>query len=192
MSYQFVGCSSSTQLSSNDLDTGTPYQFVAREQWGAKDVQPGGKNHTITHVTLHHGGEFFPEDKDVLNYLPTFQKWCIQDKHWIDIPYHFIIDAKGIVYEARPIEFAGDTNTSYNPAGHALICVLGNFEEQPVNRFQLQSTIMLMANLCNHYGVNADSIRSHKDYTETLCPGKNLYNYLQSGLIHSEVKKLLK
>ena len=103
-----------------------------------------------------------------------------------------MVDLKGTIHEARDINLPGDTNTDYDVRGHALICVLGNYENQVLSDRQLQSVIDLTAFLSSRYNVPVDSIKGHKDYTETLCPGKDLYKYLQDGTIVGRVKKKLK
>ena len=166
-------------------------QVVKREQW---NWQPGERTlpeHVISKITIHHGGEDFPSDKDPLKYMQTFQEWCRREKQWIDNPYHFMIDLKGIIYEARPINLPGDTNTGYDVNGHALICVMGNYENQILSQQQLNSLIDLTAFLAKRFDVSVESIKGHQDYTETLCPGMDLYRYLQDGTIITRVKEKL-
>jgi len=38
-----------------------------------------------------------------------------------------------------------------------------------------------MTYLAAKFHVPVSSIRGHRDYAKTLCPGKNLYRYLQDG-----------
>jgi len=47
-----------------------------------------------------------------------------KDRNWIDIPYHFLIDPNGNVYEGRNVFTVGETATEYDPTGHLLILVL--------------------------------------------------------------------
>jgi len=129
----------------------------------------------------------------VIKYLRNLQTWSRRDKHWIDIPYHYIIDLEGKVYEGRSIKYAGDTNTEYNPTGHALIEVVGNFEEVMPNDKQIDAVVNTMTWLAEKYNVPADSIRAHKDYSkQTVCPGKNLYKYIENGYFRNKVKENLK
>lgn len=183
------GCSASEQLSLRDYEN----SIVTAQQWGGTPaVDSLAKKHTISHITLHHQGEPFPKGKDPIQYLRNLQTWSRRDKHWIDIPYHYIIDLEGKVYEGRDIKYAGDTNTEYDPTGHALIEVVGNFEEVEPNQNQLDAVVKTMTWLAEKYNVPADSIRGHKDYSSiTVCPGKNLYRYLESGYFMEKVKQNL-
>lgn len=188
----FAGCSShQTTTEILRLDYPSALGVVLREQWGWHATERMLPNHSISKITLHHGGEDFAADKDVLEYLRRFQSWSRTEKKWVDIPYHFMIDLTGTIYEARPINIPGDTNTSYDPTGHALICVLGNYENQILSERQLNSLIHLSVFIANRFSVSADSIKGHKDYTETLCPGKDLYRYLEDGSIVRSVKEIL-
>jgi hypothetical protein len=184
------GCSSSKEFSFRDGESG----IISVAEWGGTPaVDSLARKQTITHITLHHQGEPFPKGKDPVQYLRNLQKWSRSEKHWIDIPYHYIIDLDGKVYEGRNINYAGDTNTEYDPTGHALIEVVGNFEEVEPNQKELDAVVNLMTWLALKYHVPVDSIRSHRDYSsQTVCPGKNLYRYVQNGYFKEEVGKNLK
>ena len=99
-----------------------------------------------------------------------------------------MIDLEGRVYEARNIDFAGDTNTEYDPSGHALIEVVGNFEEVEPNPRQLAAVVDVMAMLAKQYGVPVENIASHRDYSDkTVCPGENLYRYVKDDYFRHKV-----
>ncbi|MFN3695729.1 MAG: exo-beta-N-acetylmuramidase NamZ domain-containing protein, partial [Ignavibacterium sp.] len=88
------------------------------------------------------------------------------------------------MYETRPINYPGDTNTDYDVTGHTLICVVGNYEEQKINQSQLNALVNLISFLKDKYNVADKDIRGHKDYTnQTVCPGKDLYKYIEDGTI---------
>jgi hypothetical protein len=161
--------------------------------WGGTPADPAlVRKQTITHITLHHQGEPFPEGKDPVQYLRTLQAWSRSTKHWADIPYHYIIDLDGHIYAGRDINYAGDTNTEYDPMGHALIEVVGNFEEVEPNQKQLDAVVDLMAMLAAKYHVPVERIASHRDYSgQTVCPGKNLYRYVQEGYFREKVAQRL-
>ncbi|MCF7807413.1 MAG: N-acetylmuramoyl-L-alanine amidase [Candidatus Marinimicrobia bacterium] len=168
-------------------------EVVTRTDWGwvpAADSIPLLDTHEIEYVTIHHGGEDFPEDKDVIKYLIGLQSWSRSSKNWMDNPYHYMIDLKGNIYEARPIQYPGDTNTSYDPRGHALICVMGNYENQILSETQFEQLARLTAMLANKYNVPQEKIKSHKDYAETQCPGEDIYRYLEDGSFLERVSDL--
>ena len=167
---------------------------VAVADWGGTPPDPSkARRHTITHITLHHQGEPYQAGTDPRQYLRNLQSWSRNTKGWLDIPYHYIIDLEGKTYAGRDIAYAGDTNTEYDPSGHALIEVVGNFEEVEPNQAQLDAVVAVMAMLAKKYGVPVANIASHRDHSNnTVCPGANLYRYVQSGYFKEQVALLLK
>ncbi|MEA3287161.1 MAG: peptidoglycan recognition family protein [Candidatus Marinimicrobia bacterium] len=165
-------------------------EIMSRADWGWVPLTDSIPTHEIKYITIHHGGENFPEDKDVIAYLRGLQSWSRSEKHWIDNPYHYMIDLKGNIYETRPIKYPGDTNTSYDVRGHALICVMGNYEHQILSQTQFEQLAKLTAVLADKYEVAPDLIKTHKDYVETLCPGKDLYRYFEDGSFLERVAEI--
>lgn len=165
-------------------------QVVTRKAWDSKGFVDTLKYHQIIKITIHHGGVEYDSTKNSMDYIRHMQEWSRNEKGWIDTPYHFMIDFHGRIFETRPLQFPGDTNTDYDVRGHALICVIGNFEVQEVNRLQLKSLTNLTRFLKEKYNVALKDIKTHKDYTETKCPGKNLYNFFENGTIQKRIKNL--
>jgi hypothetical protein len=181
----FSGCA--TRPASNDP------VVVTVADWGGTPADPAkARRHTITHITLHHQGEPFKPGTDPRQYLRKLQTWSRNSKGWLDIPYHYIIDLEGRVYAGRDIAYAGDTNTEYDPSGHALIEVVGNFEEVEPNQAQLDAVVDVMTMLAKRYAVPVERIASHRDYSDkTVCPGAHLYHYVQSGYFKERVAQRL-
>jgi len=139
--------------------------------------------HRITSITLHHEGSakpLRPEDDPVAG-LRALQSWGERDRNWWDVPYHYLIDLDGHVYEGRDWHYMGETNTTYDPSGHLLISILGNYNLQEPTRAQLDAIANVMAWAVKKFDVPLDSIRGHYNYAETDCPGKNLRKYLEDG-----------
>jgi len=113
-------------------------------------------------------------------------------RNWSDIPYHFLIDFDGNIFEGRNVFTAGETATEYDPAGHLLITCFGNFEVQKVTDKQLEALINLTAYCCKKYQIEPSTIRAHRDFAKTLCPGEDLYRYIESGYLQTEVEKKIK
>lgn len=194
-----LACSLAALLFASGCTTFTPAPLASVEQkivtvaaWGGTPADPATvRTHKIDHITLHHQGEPFKAGTDPRAYLRNLQTWSRNTKKWADIPYHYIIDLDGHIYEGRNIAFAGDTNTQYDPKGHALIEVVGNFEEVQPNGKQLDAVVDLMALLAAKHKVPVDRIRGHKDYAHTACPGANLYRYLENGYFSKRVAERL-
>lgn len=139
--------------------------------------------HLVERLTIHHTGVALGADHEAPSRLRAHQAFHQADRGWPDLAYHFSIDQTGNVYEGRSPEFRGDTATSYDPTGHLLVVLEGNFDVEATGGAQLRSLAELLAWAAGHYSVGSDAIKSHRDYApgETSCPGDNVYAYLTSG-----------
>jgi len=179
-SFILISCSTSKEIS-----------ILPRSIWNAADPKPF-KQHIPEKITIHHEGTLITKNDDAPAHIKNVQTWGMgKDRNWIDIPYHYLIDPNGNIYEGRNVFTVGETATEYDPSGHLLITCMGNFEEQEVSDEQLNSLIGLIAYCSEKYQISPETIASHRDYsTQTVCPGKNLYNYLENNYIKEEVIKL--
>lgn len=139
--------------------------------------------HRITHVTLHHTGSAEPlrPDEDPAAKLRGLQSWGATARNWWDVPYHFLIDLQGRVYEGRDWRFMGETNTTYDPSGHFLISVIGNYGRQEPTPAQIEAIADLMSWAIDQFDLPLDRIGGHYNYAETSCPGQHLRRYLEDG-----------
>ncbi len=149
--------------------------------------------HRITHITLHHEGDPEPlrPGDDVVRKLRGLQSWGASDRNWWDVPYHYLLDLDGNVYEGRDWHFMGETNTAYDPEGHFLISVIGNYEKQEPTQAQLNAIADLMAWAVVKFDVPLENIGGHYNYATTNCPGKNLKKYLEDGTFRRMVVERL-
>jgi hypothetical protein len=149
--------------------------------------------HEITHVTLHHTGSAEPlrPDEDPRAKLRGLQSWGASDRNWWDVPYHFLLDLDGTIYEGRDHHFMGETNTTYDPRGHFLISVIGNYGRQQPTQAQIEAIADLMAWAVATYDLPLDRIGGHYNYAETSCPGEHLRKYLEDGTFRRMVEQRL-
>ena len=150
--------------------------------------------HRITYVTLHHEGSAEPlrPQDDPAAKLRGLQSWGAADRNWWDVPYHYLLDLDGRIYEGRDWHFMGETNTAYDPGGHFLISVIGNYDKQEPTPAQLSAIADLMAWALKEFDVPLDRIGGHYNYADTGCPGKGLRKYLEDGTFRRMVKARLK
>ncbi len=149
--------------------------------------------HEIRYVTLHHSGSpepLAPED-DPVEKLRGLQAWGQRDRNWWDVPYHFLIDLEGRVYEGRDYRFMGETNTTYDPSGHLLISAIGNYNQQDATPAQIEAITDLMAWASARFGVPPSEIYGHGDWADTSCPGRHLQQYLDDGTFVEGVRRRL-
>lgn len=149
--------------------------------------------HEITHVTLHHTGDarpLRPED-DPAAKLRGLQTWGANDRNWWDVPYHFLIDLEGDIHEGRDWHYMGETNTTYDPRGHLLISIIGNYGVQEPTPAQIAAIADLMAWGISRFDVPLDNLGGHYDYAETSCPGEHLRKLLEDGTFRRMVEERL-
>ena len=168
------------------LETGTlaslPPAVASSTTAGGADLRLRVPQH-ITSITLHHEGSakpLRPEDDPVVG-LRALQSWGERDRNWWDVPYHYLIDLDGHVYEGRDWHYMGETNTTYDPSGHLLISILGNYNLLEPTQEELDAFANVLAWAVKKFDVPLDSIKGHYNYAETDCPGKNLRKYLEDG-----------
>lgn len=162
--------------------------IVSRSQWGAKTVGPGAKRHTIRFLTIHHTGVKSNPARSLEDKLRGLQAFSQRvDKlasgkvkpAWPDIPYHYYISIDGRIGAGREPIYAGDTNTEYDPSGHLLIVVEGEFDQEQPTPAQLRSLRAMTLWACDRWSLTSDLIAGHKDFSrQTSCPGKALDAYL--------------
>ena len=149
--------------------------------------------HKIRYITLHHEGDAQPLklDDDVVKKLRGLQAWGAAERNWWDVPYHFLLDLRGNIYEGRDYHFMGETNTTYDPNGHFLITAIGNYDKQEPTQAQLNAIADLMAWAVSEFDVPLENIKGHYNYADTDCPGKNLRKYLEDGTFRRLVEARL-
>ena len=139
--------------------------------------------HKITHVTLHHTGDSRPllhADSAAFR-LRGIQRWGATDRNWWDVPYHFLLGLNGEIFEGRDYRFMGETNTTYDPSGHFLISIIGNYQVQEPTPALMNSIADLMAWALDEFDLPLEKIGGHYNYADTGCPGQHLRKYLEDG-----------
>lgn len=142
-------------------------------------------------VVIHHTARCQYEDIKDLEYHES----VINHNHFNGIPYHFVIDGNGVIYEGRPINYKG-SHVAKNNTSKIGIVLMGNFQSdadgiamrlkdalptKPTNK-QIDSLQKLLVVLDTQYGI--DCVGGHRDFTvednSTECPGNALYEVLET------------
>ena len=161
--------------------------IVSRSDWKANKPVGEGKPHKIEFITIHHTATKQRTDLTIETKLRNLQAFSQREDKlasgkskpaWFDVPYHYYIAVDGRIAEGREIAYAGDTNTEYDPKGHALIVVEGSFGTDEPNAAQLEALKATVKWLAKKYKVSGEKIKGHKDYADTACPGTNLEKLL--------------
>lgn len=164
-------------------------RIVSRAEWADREpMLQRLQAHTPKRLTIHHAGVDddgkTPGEKKMRGLLQFSQ----EQKPWGDVPYHFIIDRSGRVFEGRSVKWAPDTNTGYDTRGHIGICVNGNLTSQPLNESQYRSLIALLVDLTARLGLSDETIAGHMDASpgKTDCPGV-LERFIRDGSIRKDM-----
>jgi hypothetical protein len=158
--------------------------IVTRAEWGARDPVLPMREHRIERITIHHTATRQNMARSLADKLRGLQAFSQRDDSlgdgrrkpaWADVPYHYYIAVDGSVGEARSWRYVGDSNTPYDPTGHLLIVVEGNFEDEHLTEAQLRALESLVLTFARRFAVPGERLGAHMDYASTRCPGRNLY-----------------
>ncbi len=157
---------------------------LLRAEWGARPPVLRMKRHEPVRLTIHHTGVTQAPNRSLADKLRALQNFSQRDDSlgdgrkkpaWADIPYHFYIGVDGTVGEARDWRYVGDSNTPYDPTGHLLVVIEGNFEKDTLTTAQRRSLDAIVPALVRRFRIPASRLASHRDFAQTSCPGKNVY-----------------
>lgn len=173
-----------------DRDNPYPIDVISRLSWGAT---PAGDmaSHDLRTMTIHHTASPEPNPADAAAQIWSHQQFHQGERGWADIAYHFLIGPTGEIYEGRHYSFAGETGTNYDPAGHFLVAIDGDFSGGSPNDAQIQAAAELFAWAAVIFELPVSSLGGHRDFAQTACPGDALYSILQSGRLEDEVNGVL-
>lgn len=167
--------------------------IISKTEWGGGESSGTMRSHFPVSLTIHHEGSPRPltPDRDPKLILRNLQAYGWREKNWPDLPYHYLIDLEGNIYEGRDVMKVGDTNTAYNPAGKVLVTLMGNTDIQAPTTAQLDSMVAVLAWASDYFNIDPGTIRGHMEYTSTACPGKYLYPFVASGYLEGQVRSAI-
>jgi len=166
--------------------TSRTVELVCRPAWGARPATGPYVTQEVSHITLHHSAVVLTDNRKAPAQVRAFQA-DHQSRGWPNIAYHLLVDRHGNVYQGRPTWTVGDTNTSYDPSGHLLVLAMGNFQTQEMTSAQLDATVNVLAWACSRHGIAPRTIRGHRTYATTLCPGDRFQRYVTDGTVRQRV-----
>ncbi len=128
--------------------------------------------------------------------LASIRKLHMEERHWSDIAYHFVINNGSMNTTPGQVEVsdlwhrrAGNFSTAIpyaNQFGIAVVLV-GNFEHRSLPSLQKQALVRLLANLAREHRIPPERIVRHRDLQQTACPGR----HVNLAEIREEVRRLM-
>lgn len=158
-------------------------RYLARAEWGARPAVAPMQRHAPRRITIHHTATPQAPGRTLAQKLRGLQGFSQAPgalagggtkPAWPDVPYHYYVAVDGWVGEGREVGYVGDSNTAYDPTGHLLIVVEGNFETEQPTAAQWAALVRLTTEVADRWEIDPATIDGHRDFAQTLCPGKNL------------------
>ena len=103
---------------------------------------------------------------------------------WAGIGYHFVVRKNGTIERGRP-QWAKGAHAEGDNSHSIGIHLSGNFSAVKPTTKQIENTALLIANLCEEYGIPIDRehIVGHGELMATDCPGTYLQALLDDGTL---------
>lgn len=143
-------------------------------------VKKLSERNTTDMIVIHHTG-----CNDIDASAEQIHQWHLSAPNfWAGIGYHFVIRKNGTVERGRP-EWAVGSH-AYGENSHTLgIHLSGDFMTAYPTQKQIESCALLLANLCEDYGIptDRDHIVGHGELMGTDCPGTTLQALLDDGTL---------
>jgi N-acetylmuramoyl-L-alanine amidase len=136
------------------------------------------KPEDIKYLIVHHSAT--PRDTTTFEAVRDYH---INIRGFWEIGYHYFIDGKGVIHPGRPENYVGAHCKTPPPSMNLMslgICLAGNFEIESPSNEQLSALDKLLIELIKKYKIQINNVLGHCEApgSSTLCPGKNLLNWL--------------
>lgn len=159
-----------------------PSFVIARTKWTSATPKRwlADSMTNIRRITVHHDAIMpVPSGSyaDSLRRMNLIRRGHLNNG-WADIGYHFAIDPKGRIWQARPLELQGAHVKDHNP-GNLGIVVFGNYEKIRPTQATLDSVNKMVAYAMQRFNVPLASVHTHQELRSTACPGRFLQEQMQ-------------
>nr|XP_044990133.1 peptidoglycan recognition protein 1 [Jaculus jaculus] len=156
---------------------------VARSAWQAR--APGCSQrlqHPLRYVVVSHtAGSPCHSPASCQQQARIVQHYHQQTLGWCDVGYNFLIGEDGNVYEGRGWNIKGaHTGPTWNPISIG-ITFMGNYMERVPPKRALQAALNLLdCGVARGFLRPKYEVKGHRDVQQTLSPGDQLYEAIQS------------
>jgi hypothetical protein len=152
-----------------------------RGEWGARPIRGAyDPMKPVTRITVHHSAELTAAGSNAGVGGDLRDMQASHQAKWADLGYHFVVDPNGGIWEGRALKWQGAHEGAGLNQGAIGICLMGNFETQPLPSAQVAGLSRLLDALCRHFGVDAAHIKTHREVRPdpTDCPGAPLQHWM--------------
>lgn len=146
----------------------------------------------ITAVHLHHTR---PRRRDFRGAatIEAMRRYHIETNQWADIAQHLTIDPEGCAWTGRNWNMPPASSSGFNGTaaeGPFMIEMVGDFDtgQDPFDGPQREAAIQIVARLLQHFGLEIDAIKFHRDLKSAkTCPGTGI----EYGAFQAAVKEAI-
>ena len=121
-------------------------------------------------IIVHHS---LTKDNQTVNW-GAIRKYHVENLGWSDIGYHFGVEfVNGVlkIQWGRPLDMDGAHTRGANEYSIG-ICLIGNYDNSPPSRNQIEKLSELILSICLLFGINPVNIYPHSHFaTNKSCPG---------------------
>ena len=151
------------------------FKRVASKDYGLHFTNLTQRDDT-SRIVIHHTGNQTDDDLSAEQLHRSHQ-----NLGWAGVGYNFVIRKDGSIELGRPVECVGAHAEGFNYCSIG-IHVCGNFNLVEPTEAQLNVLPMLLADICDLYGLIASDsvVIGHRDLMATDCPGNNLYKRMDT------------
>ena len=125
----------------------------------------------VKRIIVHHSAS----DRDSTT-PQIIYRWH-RERGWRDIGYQFIITGDGALHCGRPENQSGAHTKGHNRSSIG-VCVTGNFQHEQPTAKQWNMLQLFLERCLLKYNLERSAVGYHKEFSATLCCGKNLINKL--------------
>lgn len=156
------------------------YEVIRRGQWTNAAIRSNHRSMgTINRITVHHTGEYAGtaslSDREILRRIDRYHR---EGRNWAAIGYHYLIASDGRIYEGRPENIQG-AHTRGNNSNNLGISMMGDFHRRAPSAQHIAVLDRFLSDTRRRLGVAKNRCFGHRDLSPSICPGDQLYAWLQ-------------
>lgn len=150
-------------------------------------ILQGAAHHPVREIIVHCADTppAWMEGAALSEQVAEIRRWHIQERHWRDIGYHWVIGRRGGVMAGRPETAIGAHVEGHN-AGTIGICLIGGKGAAASDAFSRNFTPAQdtsLRQLIQGIGMRTQirTVSGHNDYAAKACPGFRVSAWLKGG-----------